>query len=123
VIFSSAEFFVFFVIYFSLHLVVPRRYRIYLIILGSTVFYAWWKVEYAWLPYTLMGTAFFGGHWIDRASEPTARRRRTAATLVVLFIPLVLFKYTDFIYRDVLGPFIGTHANLLDLPLRSFFRT
>jgi hypothetical protein len=45
-LFSSPAFFVFFVCYFALHVVVPRSYRNYLIIAASTVFYAWWKVEY-----------------------------------------------------------------------------
>jgi alginate O-acetyltransferase complex protein AlgI len=32
-------------------------------------------------------------------------------------VPLVLFKYTDFIYRDVVGPLFGVRGKLLDLPL------
>ena len=40
-IFSTPVFFVFFVIYFGLHFVVPQRHRLWLIIAGSSVFYAW----------------------------------------------------------------------------------
>src|SRR5262249_43233171 len=35
----------------------------------------------------------------------------------VLFLPLLFFKYTNFIARDVVGPVVGWHGNLIDLPL------
>src|SRR5438105_1029895 len=116
-LFSSPSFFVFFVCYFLLHLVVPRAYRNYLIICGSTVFYAWWKVEYAWLPYLLMAIAYFGVLWMERTAEPSARKLRAGLTIAVLFVPLVVFKYTDFFYRDVFGPVFDLHDKLLNLPL------
>ena len=59
-LFSSASFFAFFIVYFLFHTIIPRQYRVYLIICGSTIFYAWWKVEYVWLPYLLMGIAYGG---------------------------------------------------------------
>ena len=37
-LFTSPVFFVFFFIYFCFHLIVPARFRIYLIICGSTIF-------------------------------------------------------------------------------------
>jgi alginate O-acetyltransferase complex protein AlgI len=116
-LFSSPAFFVFFFVYFCCHLLIPPRHRIWLIICGSTIFYAWWKVEYAWLPYALMVVAYGGVEWMERASQPTARRRRAAATIVVLFLPLLVFKYTNFVYRDVVGPLFGWRGVLLHLPL------
>lgn len=116
-IFSTPVFFVFFVIYFGLHFVVPRQHRLWLIIAGSTVFYAWWKVEYVWIPFVLMATAYLGGRWIDRAKEPDRRWRHTALAIAVLLLPLAIFKYTDFVYRDVFGPFFGIDHGLLNLKL------
>src|ERR1700721_903924 len=92
----------FFVFFF--HLIIPARFRIYLIICGSTIFYAWWKVEYIWLPYLLTAIAYGGVIWMDRASSEPGRRRRTAVTIVALFLPLVFFKYVNFFYSGVLGP-------------------
>ena len=46
-----------------------------LMICGSTVFYAWWKVEYVWLPYLLMAIAYLGVLWIARAKEEPVRKR------------------------------------------------
>ena len=65
-LFSTPAFFVFFGVYFLLHLATPTRYRIYLIICGSTIFYAWWRVSYVWLPYALMAIAYGGVAWMER---------------------------------------------------------
>jgi len=116
-LFSSPPFFVFFLVYFCLHLLTPARYRIFLIIAGSTIFYAWWRVEYAWLPYVLMAVAYCGVLWLSRAAGDAMRRRRAALAIVVLFVPLVVFKYADFFYRDVAGPVFGWRGTLLNLPL------
>jgi alginate O-acetyltransferase complex protein AlgI len=116
-LFSSPAFFVFFAFYFILHVLVPRRYRNYLIIAGSTVFYAWWKVEYVWLPYLLMAIAYFGVQWIAGAKEEIARKRRMLITVILLFLPLVFFKYTDFLYRDIVGLAFDVREKLLELPL------
>ena len=80
-LFSSPVFFGFFVIYFLFHLITPRRARIVLIIVGSTIFYAWWKVSYVWLPYLLMAIAYFGVLWIEAA--PEARTREDGARLAL----------------------------------------
>src|SRR5580704_6493034 len=124
-LFTSPVFFVFFFIYFCFHLVVPPRFRIYLIICGSTIFYAWWKVEYIWLPYLLTAIAFGGVVWMDRAASEIARRRRTAVTIVALFLPLAFFKYVNFFYSGVFGPIFGWSGRLIDfsLPLGVSFVT
>ena len=116
-LFSSPIFFAFFAVYFLLHLITPRPARILLIIIGSTVFYAWWKISYVWLPYLLMAIAYLGVVWIEAAVDAAQRKRRLLLTIVALFVPLAFFKYTDFIYRDVLGPVFGWHDSVLNLPL------
>jgi len=115
-LFSSPVFFVFFAAYFAVHLLLPRQWRLYLIIAGSTIFYAWWKVEYVWVPYLLMAIAYFGTIWMMRAKQEAARKRRAALAITLLFVPLVVFKYTNFVFNDVLGPLTGG-GKLLDLTL------
>jgi alginate O-acetyltransferase complex protein AlgI len=115
-LFSSPVFFVFFATYFIVHLLLPRQWRLYLIIAGSTIFYAWWKVEYVWVPYLLMAIAYFGTIWMMRAKEEAARKRRALLAITLLFVPLVVFKYTNFVFNDVLGPLTGG-GKLLDLTL------
>ena len=115
-LFSSPAFFIFFAVYFCFHLAVPPKYRLYLIICGSTIFYAWWRVEYVWLPYALMAIAYGGVRWMDQ-SDGARRKRRATLAIVVLFLPLLFFKYTNFLYRDVLGPVFGRQGELIHLPL------
>ena len=112
-LFSSPLFFLFFAVYFLLHIVTPLRYRTWLIIVGSTVFYASWRLEYVVLPYTLMMAAFFGAAWMSQAQDMRQRRWRMALTLILLFAPLVVFKYTGFIFREFLPAFTGP----LEIPL------
>src|SRR5271156_7019830 len=106
-LFSSPVFFAFFAIYFAIHLLIPARWRLYLIIAGSTIFYAWWKLEYIWIPYLLMAIAYFGVVWMMRAKEQAGRRLRAIVAIALLFTPLVIFKYTNFFYNDVFGALTG----------------
>lgn len=123
-LFSSPVFFVFFAVYFTIHLLIPARWRLFLIIGGSAIFYAWWKPEYVWLPFLLMAIAYFGALWMTRAKEPSSRKRRAAAAIALLFVPLAVFKYTNFFYDDVLGALTGGGTLLhLALPLGVSFVT
>jgi alginate O-acetyltransferase complex protein AlgI len=115
-LFSSPVFFAFFAVYFVIHLLIPARWRLYLIIGGSTIFYAWWKLEYIWIPYLLMAIAYFGALWMVRAKEDADRRLRAIVAIVLLFTPLAIFKYTNFFYNDVLGALTGG-GKVLDLTL------
>ncbi|MBP1299801.1 MBOAT family O-acyltransferase [Bradyrhizobium elkanii] len=103
--FSDPVFFVFFALHFSAHLLTPPRYRLYLLIFGSTVFYAWWKLEYALLPYLLSTIAWGGVLWIEEAKAPDVRKWRLVVVLAVLFTPLIVFKYAHFLIYDVAGAF------------------
>jgi alginate O-acetyltransferase complex protein AlgI len=102
-LFSDPVFFLFFAIYFALHLLIPTQARLWLVILGSTVFYAWWRPIYVGLPYALSMIAWAGTLWVDNAEQTTARRLRLAATLATIFLPLIVVKYAYFLTNDVLG--------------------
>ena len=78
-------YFVFFLAYFTLHLAIPLRYRVLLIIFGSTFFYAWWKVEYTWLPFLLTALAFW-----TIIIEPFGRRRLDYATTLLYLVVTVV---------------------------------
>ena len=72
-------------------------------IVGSTVFYGWWRPAYVELPYILTVTAWAGTLWLSTAKEERVRRLRFAATIVLVFLPLVIVKYAYFVANDVLG--------------------
>ena len=63
-----------------------------------------------------MAIAYFGVVWMMRAKEQRDRRIRAVVAIVLLFAPLVIFKYTNFFYNDVLGPLTGG-GKVLDLVL------
>jgi D-alanyl-lipoteichoic acid acyltransferase DltB (MBOAT superfamily) len=46
-----------------------------------------------------------------------ARKRRLVCTIVLLFVPLVIFKYADFLYNEVLGAFLPFTSKIIDEPL------
>jgi alginate O-acetyltransferase complex protein AlgI len=115
-LFSSPVFLAFFAIYFALHLVAPAPWRLYLIIAGSTIFYAWWKLEYVWIPFLLMAIAYFGVVWMTQAKLEASSKRRAGIVIVLLFVPLVVFKYTNFLYNDILGVLTGG-GKVIDLTL------
>jgi len=103
-LFSEPIFFVFFAIYFSLHLLLSERHRLTLVIVGSTVFYAWWRPAYVGVPYVLAVIAWGGTLWLEAAKHFDSRRRlRLVATLIALFLPLAVVKYSYFVANDVLG--------------------
>jgi len=69
----------------------------------ARIFYAWWRLEYVFLPFVLTLIAWVGVNVIERARDRESRRFRLATTLVLLFLPLAVFKYTIFVWRDVIG--------------------
>jgi alginate O-acetyltransferase complex protein AlgI len=117
VLFSAPPFFVFFALYVLVHLLLPVRYRLLLIVAGGTVFYSYWNPAYVWIPHLLMLVAWAGALWMDAGTTAVARRSRLTVTIVALLVPLVFFKYTNFLVNDVLGPFLPKHGKLVDLPL------
>lgn len=116
-LFSSPVFFLFFSLYFALHVAIPPRQRIYLIIIGGLIFYSYWFPGYFWIPPLYLATAFPGALWIDRAETARSRKWRLAAVVVALLLPLAVFKYTNFFYRDVLGLVLPAQNRVVDLPL------
>jgi alginate O-acetyltransferase complex protein AlgI len=66
VVFSSVIFiFVYLPVFLALYYLCPQRYRSYFIFAGSYVFYAWWRIDFAFL--MLATTAF--NYYVD-LSDP-----------------------------------------------------
>ncbi len=113
-LFSELSFVPFFAVYLLLHLLIPADKRIYLIIVGGSVFYAWWRVDYLWVPYALTLIAFLGVRWMIAAGDEGARRGRFVVTLVLLLAPLAVVKYSHFLVADVIEPVVGRAALPID---------
>ena len=108
-LFNSPTFWLFFAGYVTLHGLCPGRWRLWLLIVGSLIFYGYWNWLYTGLPLALALCAAGLSAWILRA-PPERRRPRLMAGVVVLLLPLAFFKYTNFLWLQVVGPL----ATLLD---------
>lgn len=105
-LFNSLPFLIFFLIYAALHALCPARWRLWLVVAGSAIFYGYWNWHYAWLPFALTGAAFTATRW-TLARPPGRRRGRLAAGIILLLAPLILFKYANFLWLDAIGPLAG----------------
>jgi alginate O-acetyltransferase complex protein AlgI len=119
-LFSDSTFLVFFSVYLALHFAIPPRARIYLIIIGSTIFYAWWRIVYIWLPYLLAVIAWLGSLWLVGATSDRARKHRLMLTIAALFAPLVVIKYAYFVAHDVIKPALGGLDPVADVSFLQF---
>lgn len=101
-VFSSLIFlFVFFVIYLALYFLVSERYKNWVLLIVSLVFYAWGGPEFLIL---LVGETFVS--WITavligRAETKAAKRLWLIVDLVILLGLLAYFKYAMWILGNV----------------------
>jgi alginate O-acetyltransferase complex protein AlgI len=124
-LFSSPTFFAFFGLFVCVYRFVPARWRLWTVIIGSAIFYAWWHLEYLVLPLALTFIGYFGASFVSASSNAGVRRQRLIFVLVILFAPLVFFKYTNFLLNHVIGAALETtiyHSDLA-LPLGISFIT
>ena len=122
-LFSEPRFFVFFAIYVVLHVLLPARWRIWLVIIGGAVFYASWRPDYLWVPLGLSVLAHFGVQWMEQARDEASRKLRLWSVLAALFLPLISVKYTHFFLADVVGAGIAADQYRWALPLGISFVT
>jgi alginate O-acetyltransferase complex protein AlgI len=104
--FNSPIFFVFFLCYLIIHCLTPQRLRLWTMIAGSAVFYGYWNWAFSGLPFLLALLAFLGTGWTASA-DGGERRVRLAVTIVALLMPLLVFKYTNFIWNDMLAALVN----------------
>src|SRR5579885_1524319 len=116
-LFHTPSFLVFFVAYFALQIAVPLRHRLWLILIGGSAFYAYWNPWLLWLPHLLALIGWAGALWVAAAAGAGARRWRLAVSAALLLFPLLFFKYTTFVYQQILRPVLDTPDWSLPLPL------
>lgn len=115
-IFSTFEFFIFFAAYFFLYKLLPNRFTILLIIVGSLFFYGWWNPVLIWVPAVLCTIAYFGAIWIA-SSNADSKKLKISLIISLLLLPLILFKYIDFFYNDIISIALGLNNYDLQLVL------
>ncbi len=98
-LFPTTDFAIFFCVVFTASwLLMPYRaaWKIFMTA-ASYVFYAWWDPGLVWLLAAVTVTAQLGAIWVN-ASEPSTRRRTAlSASVGLVLLPLLWFKYYGFI--------------------------
>lgn len=100
-LFNSVEFALFFVAIVTLHFLIPFRWRWALLLVGSYVFYMWWRWEYAFLIAAQTGLNFYCGRHIARSEDNSRRRFWLITGLTGSLGLLFFFKYYDFARRSL----------------------
>jgi alginate O-acetyltransferase complex protein AlgI len=87
--------------FLAAYYVLPKTSRNWLILLASTLFYAWWRADALIVLYAIAGGSYFAGMIVVRANS--ARVKTWAVRLGVAFNLAVLgwFKYTTFILGNL----------------------
>ena len=124
-LFSSITFAIFLLPYLLIHRITPPRYRNYVIIAGSLIFYGWWKPEHLWIPILLIAIAFTGSKAITN-SHDSKQKPILILTIIALCTPLLFFKYFNFLFRSfssLIGITFPERADSIAIPLGISFIT
>jgi alginate O-acetyltransferase complex protein AlgI len=119
VLFPTRDYLVFLPLTVFLFWAVPRRARLWVIGVSSAIFYASWNLDYLPVLVAMALVAWALGLWFARDRVPS--RAEKAFALAVVFLPLLLCKYWDWIAGDLdrlLASFgLGAPIPLLGLAL------
>jgi alginate O-acetyltransferase complex protein AlgI len=117
-VFSSPTFLFFFLpIVFGLHYLVPRRWRNFLLLIASLIFYGWGEPLFMLVMMLSAFVNFLLALGIDRDPERGKPARRFIFLTVLFNIGmLAVLKYADFLLSAV-NQVMGTHIPMTGIPL------
>lgn len=114
--FISLDFLIFASVVVLLYQALSAKYRVYLLLVASYVFYAWWDIDYIWLIILTTSSAFLAGQQIERASEASRQAGWLYFAVAVIIGQLFYFKYFDF-FTDTVNQALRTEFDLLNVLL------
>lgn len=101
-IFTSLEFCLFFVVVYSLILLIRRRsFQHGVLLVASSVFYGWWDWRFLGLMWFVILGSYFGAMFIQRI--PHRARLICFLTVGIELLLLAFFKYTYFVAESIHG--------------------
>jgi len=96
-VFSSSVFlFLFLPLFLTVYYLVPFRYRSFVILLGSYIFYAWWRIDFLFLFILVTIWNYVISQRIDAAQLSNIRRKWLAVGVAGNLGTLAYFKYANF---------------------------
>lgn len=94
---SYAFLFLFLPVFFLLYLALPAKGRVYLIVIGSYIFYGFWRLDFCLLLLGVSLVGYLGGLGLAAATEGRTRRAALLCSLTLLLAALSWFKYAGFL--------------------------
>lgn len=118
-LFCDPIFFLFFSGYFICHQLMPRNLMVFLAVLGSILFYGYWNPLYIPLPLIMVIFSYWAALKINDANESKTKQKLLAVFLIILFCPLVFYKYLNFFINNISFVFPRLHLKTFShsLPL------
>ena len=107
-LFHTPQFLVFFLIVYSLYLVLPHRWQNYLLLVASYVFYGAWEWRYLSLIFLSTVTDYFCGLNIESHEDKKGKKVYLYISILVNLTLLGVFKYYDFFaanFGNLMGSF------------------
>ena len=114
-LFNSLTFLIFLVCILSLYYILPYKYKWYLLLIGSCIFYMAWRIEFIFL---ILFSSFFN-YYIGLLIEKYENKSKTILTtgLIINFLILFIFKYSIFINHSFMS--IYNYFNI-SYPIKDF---
>lgn len=114
--FTSFTFLLFFAIVLIVNYCVPQKYRYIFLLIASFYFYLNWQPIYAVLLTIAIIITYFSGRFLAQKELPPKRKKVVCGlAIVLLIIPLFLFKYYNFITTSI-GDILKATGVAIELP-------
>jgi alginate O-acetyltransferase complex protein AlgI len=111
VLFNSIEFLIFFPVVTILYFVLPHKYRWFMLLVASCIFYAFFKAIYLLILVFTIIIDYYAGIWIEQAETKRKKKRFLVLSLIANIGVLAVFKYYNFLNSNIEGilSFFGYH--------------
>ena len=96
-IFNSVTFILFLAIVVLLYWTLPRKIKMWMLLIASCVFYGFWKWEYLSVMFISALTDYFTAKAIEKTPETNSRKRKLLLG-ITLFVNLGLLCYFKYLY-------------------------
>jgi D-alanyl-lipoteichoic acid acyltransferase DltB (MBOAT superfamily) len=112
VLFHTLDYLVFLPLTVFIYWGLPRRLRMVVLGLASLGFYASWNPAYLPVMLLVIGVGWAGGQWLARWRHYRGGMGPRIALMALLLLPLIFFKYWDWIVENIEFAFALTGAEV-----------
>lgn len=109
-LFNSFEFLIFFPVVTLLFFVLPHKFRWFLLLAASCIFYSFFIPEYLLILIFTIIIDYFAGIWIENA-QGEKRKMALAISIIANVGVLAIFKYYNFLIGSVNSVLNGLHSD------------